>query len=161
MIDFLLVIPLLTYYFIIRKRYSWKLTILVAFLGYGFASYIIPEFLLNKVSFIPKALLLLEEGFISIELYLLVLVCRKFPQVKRSYNDLPVELPFLIKIKQAAGVHFTKSHMLDAVISEVTMLYYALFSWRKAPMNSGNLFTYHKNTSYVALLAHADSCTSY
>lgn len=158
MIDFLFVIPLLAYYFIIRKRYSWKLTILVALFGYGFASYIIPGFLLNKVSFIPKALLLLEAGFISIELYLLVLVFRKLPAVKRSYNDLQAELPFLIKIKQAAGVHFTKSGILDAVLSEVTMLYYALFSWRKPPMNRGTLFTYHKNTSFVALqlmLIHA------
>ncbi|MDM5317822.1 hypothetical protein QUF49_17560 [Fictibacillus sp. b24] len=157
-IDFLLVIPLLTYYFIIRKRYSWKLTLLVALISYGFASYIIPDFLLDNFSAVPKALLLLEAGFISIELYLLIVVSKKFPKVKKTYMEQPAEIPFLIKIRQAVSVHFVQSRLIEAVVSEVTMLYYALFSWRIAPMTGTYTFTYHKNTSYVALqlmLIHA------
>ncbi|WP_137790574.1 hypothetical protein [Bacillus sp. E(2018)] len=158
MFDFLLVIPLLTYYFIIRKRYSWKLTLLVALVSYAFASWIIPDDLMQSVSFIPKALLLLEAGFISIELYLLYIVFKKFPKVKKTYNELNGELPFLIRIKQAVNVHFTRSRLIDSLISEVTMLYYAFFSWRIAPIMNEQTFTYHKNTSYVALqlmLIHA------
>ncbi len=158
MFDFLLVIPLLTYYFIIRQRYSWKLTLLVVLVSYGLASYIIPDYLLDNVSAVPKALLLLEAGFISIELSLLILVCKKFPKVKKTYLKLQDEIPFLIKIRQAVIVHFTPSRLVMSVVSEITMLYYALFSWRKAPMNSDTAFTYHKNTSYVALqlmLIHA------
>ncbi|KZE67165.1 hypothetical protein AWM68_04720 [Fictibacillus phosphorivorans] len=158
LLDFLLVIPLLTYYFIIRKRYSWKLTLLVALVSYGLASYIIPDFLLNNFSAVPKALLLLEAGFITIELYLLILICKKFPNVKKTYMELPAEIPFLIKMKRAVNMHFVQSRLVDAVLSEVTMLYYALFSWRIAPLTADNTFTYHKNTSYVALqlmLIHA------
>ncbi|MBH0165409.1 hypothetical protein IHV12_10770 [Fictibacillus sp. 7GRE50] len=158
MFDFLLVIPLLTYYFIIRKRYSWKLTLLVALVSYAFASFIIPDDLLKSVSFIPKALLLLEAGFISIELYLLFIVCRKLPKVKKSYRDLAVDLPFLLKIKHAVNLHFAQSRLIDSLVSEVTMFYYAFFSWRKAPVMTGQTFTLHKNTSYVALqlmLIHA------
>ncbi|MGD6963934.1 hypothetical protein ACQCVB_17085 [Fictibacillus phosphorivorans] len=158
MFDFLLVIPLLTYYFIIRKRYSWKLTLLVALVSYAFASFIIPDDLLKSVSFIPKAILLLEAGFISIELYLLFIVCRKLPKVKKSYRDLAVDLPFLLKIKLAVNLHFAQSRLIDSLVSEVTMFYYALFSWRKAPVMTGQTFTLHKNTSYVALqlmLIHA------
>jgi hypothetical protein len=158
MFDFLLVIPLLVYYFIIRKRYSWKLTVLTAIASYGLATLIIPDSLLDNVSMIPKALLLLEAGFVSIELYLLIIVIRKFPKVKASYRKLPVELPFLIKIKQAFYSHFSESRMLDAVVSEITMLYYALFSWRKPALKSGEVFTFHKKTSFVALnlmLIHA------
>ncbi|MGA4720653.1 hypothetical protein [Fictibacillus nanhaiensis] len=158
MFDFLLVIPLLTYYFIIRKRYTWKLTLLVALVSYAFASWIIPDALMKSVSFIPKALLLLEAGFISIELYLLFIVCRKFPQVKKTYSESAVEIPFLLRFKQAVSVHFTRSRLIDSLVSEVTMFYYALFSWRRAPMINEQTFTYHKNTSYVALqlmLIHA------
>ncbi|ANC75904.1 hypothetical protein ABE65_003365 [Fictibacillus phosphorivorans] len=158
MFDFLLVIPLLTYYFIIRKRYSWKLTLLVALVSYAFASWIIPDDLMKSVSYIPKALLLLEAGFISIELYLLFIVFRKFPKVKKTYSELDDEIPFLLRIKQAINVHFTRSRLIDSLISEITMFYYALFSWRKAPMVNEQTFTYHKNTSYVALqlmLIHA------
>jgi hypothetical protein len=158
MFDFLLVIPLLTYYFIIRKRYSWKLTLLVALVSYAFASWIIPNESMESVSFIPKALLLLEASFISIELYLLFILFRKFPKVKKTYRELNRELPFLLKIKQAANVHFTRSRLLETLISEFTMFYYALFSWRKAPVMNEQTFSYHKNTSYVALqlmLIHA------
>ncbi|MBN3553385.1 hypothetical protein JYA63_03845 [Fictibacillus nanhaiensis] len=158
MFDFLLVIPLLTYYFIIRKRYSWKLTLLVALVSYAFASWIIPDDLMKSVSLIPKALLLLEAGFISIELYLLFIVCRKLPKVKKTYKEINGELPFLLRIKQAVNLHFMKSRLIDSLISEVTMLYYAFFSWHRAPMINEQTFTYHKNTSYVALqlmLIHA------
>lgn len=158
MFDFLLVVPLLTYYFIIRKRYSWKLTLLVALLSYGLASYIIPNTLLDNFSVVPKAFLLLEAGFIIIELSLLILVLKKFPKVKKTLMELPAEIPFLIKIKRAVNMHFVQSRLVDAVVSEVTMLYYALFSWRDAALNADNAFTYHKNTSYVALqlmLIHA------
>ncbi|MQR97560.1 hypothetical protein [Fictibacillus phosphorivorans] len=158
MFDFLLVIPLLTYYFIIRKRYSWKLTLLVALVSYAFASWIIPDDLMKSVSYIPKALLLLEAGFISIELYLLFIVFKKFPKVKKTYSELDDEIPFLLRIKQAVNVHFTRSRLIDSLISEITMFYYAFFSWRRAPMINEQTFTYHKNTSYVALqlmLVHA------
>ncbi|WP_226536495.1 hypothetical protein [Fictibacillus halophilus] len=158
MFDFLLVIPLLAYYFIIRKRFSWKLTILTAIASYGLATVIIPDSLLENVSMIPKALLLLEAGFVFIELYLLIMVIRKFPKVKASYRKLPNKLPFLIKIKQAFNVHFPSSRMLDAVVSEISMLYYALFSWRKPALTAGEVFTFHKKTSFVALnlmLIHA------
>lgn len=158
MFDFLLVIPLLTYCFVIRNRYSWKMTVLVAFVGYLFATFIIPEFLLEKVSFIPKALLLLEAGIISIELYLLIMVLRKVTKIRKTYTELPFDLPFLLKIKQAFTVHFNETRILQSVISEITMLYYALFSWRKSAMESGHVFTYHKKTSFVAMylmLIHA------
>lgn len=158
MFDFLLVIPLLVYYFIIRKRYSWKLTVLTAIASYGLATLIIPDSLLENLSVIPKGLLLLEAGFVSIELYLLIMVVRRFPKVKASYRKLPDELPFLIKIKQAFSSQFSDSRMLDAVVSEITMLYYALFSWRKPALTTGEVFTFHKKTSFVALnlmLIHA------
>jgi hypothetical protein len=158
MFDFLIVIPLLIYYFIIRKRYSRKLSILAALVCYGLSTLIIPDPLLENVSMITKALLLLEAGFISLEFYLFIIVCRKFPKVKAAYKELPDELPFLTKIKQAFSLHFTQSRMLEAIISEITMLYYALFSWRKLALKTGDVFTYHKKTSFVALylmLIHA------
>ncbi|MBY6038023.1 hypothetical protein KUV80_15215 [Fictibacillus nanhaiensis] len=158
MFDFLLVIPLLTYYFVIRQRYTWKLTVLVALVSYGLATKIIPDFLLEKVSAVPKILIALEAGIISIELYVLVIVCRKMAKVRKTYKELNEELPFIIKIQQAFAAHFKENRLLETVISEITMLYYALYSWRHSYIKSGEVFTYHKKTSFVAfylMLIHA------
>jgi hypothetical protein len=157
-IDFLIVLPLLTYFFVIRKRYSWKVTVLAVLAGYGIATFIIPDLLLKKVSFIPQVLFLLEAGFLVIELYLFITVLRKIKRVRTTFYGLPADSPFLLKIKQAFNVHFSKTRMLETVISEITMIYYALFSWRVPPMQSGDIFTYHKKTSFIALnlmLIHA------
>ncbi|MDR7071102.1 hypothetical protein [Fictibacillus barbaricus] len=158
MFDFLIVVPILTYYYIIRKRYSWKLTVLAALVSYGLAAFIIPDSLLKKVSFLSQVLLLLEAGFFVVELYLLITVLRRISRVKATFRELPAELPFLIKIKQAFNRHFSRTRMMDSAVSEITMIYYALFSWKKPPMLSGDIFTYHKKTSFIALnlmLIHA------
>jgi hypothetical protein len=158
MFDFLIVVPILTYYYIIRKRYSWKLTVLAALVSYGLAAFIIPDSLLKKVSFISQVLILIEAGFFGVELYLLITVLRRISKVRATFRELPAELPFLIKIKQAFNRHFSRTRMLDSVVSEITMIYYAFFSWKKSPMQSGDRFTYHKKTSFIALnlmLIHA------
>ena len=68
--DFIITIPLITYFFMIRKRFSIKYLLLVAIAGYGLASLIIPKGLLSSYSFVKYILFACEGAFILVELYL-------------------------------------------------------------------------------------------
>jgi len=59
--DFLITIPLLVYFFIIRKRFSLKYLLPVMIAGYGAAVLIIPQGYLSGYSFV-KYILFAGEG---------------------------------------------------------------------------------------------------
>lgn len=61
--DFIITIPLLVYFFIIRKRYSLKYLLPVMLLGYGGAVIVIPHHLLSAYSFVKYILLAGEVAF--------------------------------------------------------------------------------------------------
>ena len=71
--DFIITIPLIVYFFIIRKRYSIKYLLIVAIAGYGLASLIIPKDLLSSYSFVKYILFACEGVFIIlVELYIIL-----------------------------------------------------------------------------------------
>jgi hypothetical protein len=53
---------------------------------------------------------------------------------------------------EQALTHYVKpNRFIEIVSSEITMFYYSLLSWRKKPGIDGQVFTFHKKTSAVAL----------
>ena len=64
-------------------------------------------------------------------------------------------------MEQALTHHLKPSRVLDMILSEIPMLYYSFFSWRKKPLSilsDVHTYTYHKNTSAIAfymMLIHA------
>jgi len=160
--DFIITIPLLTYFFIFRKRYSWKYVMYAALLGYGAAYLIIPHKMLtsyHNTSYIP---IFLEGSFIFIELYIGYKLIRKLPAIIRTFNNIFSNTStFQVRLEEALSLHLKPSRTLDIISSEITMLYYSLFSWRKKQVSvlvNEEVFTFHKKTSFVAfyvMMIHA------
>ncbi|MBP0726932.1 hypothetical protein J5Y03_17375 [Bacillus sp. RG28] len=160
--DFIITIPLLTYFFIIRKRYSWKYLLSIAFLGYGAAYLIIPHNMLtsfHNTSYIP---VFFEGVFLFIELYIGYKLIRKLPAIIRNFNNnYPNTSTFQERLEEALMLHLKPSRTIDIISSEITMLYYSLFSWRKkqvSVLENEAVFTFHKKTSFVAfyvMMIHA------
>ena len=160
--DFIITIPLITYFFMIRKRYSIKYLLLVAIAGYGLASLIIPKDLVSSYSFVKYILFACEGAFILVELYLVIKLITKLPTIIKDYRTNLTEIPtFSYRMEQALTHHFRPSRLLDIISSELTMFYYSFLSWWKKPLpilNDAQTYSNHKNTSAVAfymMLIHA------
>lgn len=159
LLDFLIVIPLITYFFIIRKRYSLKYLLLVMLAGYGTALLIIPQGYLASYSFVKYILFAGEGTLFLVELYIVFKLITKMPAIMKSYRSNTVEIStFSYRLEQAFTRHLKPSRFLEMITSELTMLFYSFFSWRKKPLQGVHVFTSHKKTSAIALyvmLIHA------
>ncbi|MFJ7726097.1 hypothetical protein ACIQXV_08010 [Neobacillus sp. NPDC097160] len=159
--DFMITIPLLVYFFIIRKRFSLKYLLPVMIAGYGAAVLIIPQGYLSGYSFVKYILLAGEGAFFLIELYVVYKLMVKIPAIIKSFrtNVTEIEAPtFQNRMEHAWGQHLEPSRMRNIFLSEMTMYYYSLFSWRKKPLTGERNFSYHKKTGAIALyvmLIHA------
>ncbi|MEH7374305.1 hypothetical protein [Neobacillus drentensis] len=158
--DFILTIPLLVYFFILRKRYSLKYILPVMIAGYGAAVLIIPHGLLSAYSFVKYILLVGEAAFFLLELYFVINFIAKIPAIIKSYRTNASEIPtFPYRMKQAWDQHLPPSRVQEICFSDMTMYYYSLFSWRKKTMlPNESIYTYHKKTGAITLyvmLIHA------
>lgn len=158
LLDFLIVIPLLTYLFILRKRYSLSYLVPVILAGYVFARFLIPAQQMETFSFIPWMLFACEALVLLAEIFILVLFIKKLPRILAQYKmtDLPFFIP---KAKAAFEKHVPSNRLMDILFTEISLFYYAFFTWRKkAPERTGVYFTAHHKTSVAALnimLIHA------
>lgn len=159
LIDFLIVIPLITYFFIIRKRYSLKYLLLVMLAGYGTALLIIPQGYLASYSFVKYILFAGEGALLLLEFYIVFKLMMKLPAIIKFYRSNTVEFStFPYRLEQAFTRYLKPNRFLEIISSEITIVYYSLFSWRKKPLLDGHVFSSHKKTSAIAvyvMLIHA------
>jgi hypothetical protein len=160
LLDLLIIVPLMTYIFIIRKRYSLKYLGLVIFAAFAAAYFIVPHQHLSKYSFLPYLLMASEAAFMLFELYIAYTIVTKLPKLLREYNRLRKKSSFfLFNIRRAIETHLPGNKTALIFASEFSLFHYALFSWKKkTKIESGQPFTYHKKTSVNAvfiMLIHA------
>jgi hypothetical protein len=158
--DFLIVIPLITYFLIIRKRYSLKHMGLAIIAGYGAAYLIIPNAQIQQYAFVPYIILISEGLFILLELYIFYKILTKLPKLIREYKNLSQENSlFLYNLRMSLDKNLLNQKVLQVFLSEFAIFYYSLFSWtKKVKVSNGQPFTYHKKTSVMSvyiMLIHA------
>lgn len=155
MFDLFIVIPLLTYLFILRKRHSLKYLGIVFLVCYFFANLIIPS---HHMMF-PYIIVAFEALFITIELILLYRFIVKLPQIMMSFNVYEHIPYFHARTIKAISRHLPVNRMTKILVSDMSIFYYALFSWKKKPpVAKDKFFTYHKNSSVMMIyimLIHA------
>ncbi|MBT2689461.1 hypothetical protein J7I93_14810 [Bacillus sp. ISL-47] len=160
LLDLLVIVPLITYFLIIRKRYSLKYLGIVILAGYGAAYFIIPGQYLSQYSFLPYLVLLSEMLFLCLELYIAYKVITNLPRLLKEYRKLAsIHSFFLFNAQKAVEKHLPSNRLATVLVTEFAMFNYALFSWRKrASIKHGKAFTYHQKTSVNAvyiMLIHA------
>ncbi|MBC6973111.1 hypothetical protein H9I32_12200 [Bacillus sp. Xin] len=157
--DFLIVIPVITYFFIIRKRYSLKHLFPVVIAGYIAARFIIPSDYFQSFSFVTYILIAGELAFLCLELFILYKIARALPKIIRCYKQYKNEYPsFSFAIDKAFDTALKRNTVVNVIVSECKLLYYALFSWRTKMSESEYVFSYHKKTGaipFYIMLIHA------
>lgn len=160
LMDCIIILPLLAYFFIIRKRFSIKYLLLISIVGYGIASLIIPQGLLSSYSFVKYIVFAGEGAFILLELYIIYKFITKLPSIIRSLRTNETNIPnFQSQLAHTIHQHFKLKRLSNFLSFDITLFYYSLFSWRKKPLHDEiRLFSFHKQTSVIAFyvfLIHA------
>ncbi|WP_226668049.1 hypothetical protein [Metabacillus litoralis] len=162
LIDLMIVIPLIIYFFLMRKKYSLKYMLPMALVGYGAALLIIPYGHLESYSFVKYIVLAGEGAFLFVEVYVIFKLIRHLPSIISHIRMTKLQVPFFQNnLEQSFSKQLKPSRLLDIISSEISMFYYSFFSWKtkRVVFNSNQqVFTLHEKTSVIALyimLLHA------
>jgi len=144
--DLILIIPII-YFLLIRKSEIPNITTTPFFIaGIIIASFIIPkdfQFYLTQVK---------NWVLPVVEIAIFFLVIYKVRQLNKTVSkDFAETLDFYSSLKSASAQILPKK-LSSAFATEIAVIYYGLFNWKKRKLNS-NEFSYHKSSGTIALLS--------
>jgi len=141
-----LLVPLLYWLLMVRRRGWPPVTVLAVFIGSVLlAGRLIPEAQ-------HQVLDLVEYAAIAAELVLIGLLVHKTMRLRRAYRERadPGDDVY-------AGLRESAESVLGLVAGnllayEMAVFYYLLFGWRRAPKDQPLSFTYHRSSAYLAIV---------
>ncbi|UKS27815.1 hypothetical protein LOZ80_02340 [Paenibacillus sp. HWE-109] len=145
-LDFVVVLPILLYFLIYRKINKSIISILpFALLGYFALQLFIPAKGQGTLDWVKYLLIPLELTFLSYEIYKLHQLITHF---RRNHfnNAHPLET-----LRKSMEQSFPHSKIAPFLIHELSLLYYAIFAWRKKPYLQPDTaaFRYHTNSNWL------------
>lgn len=143
-LDFLLFLPLSVMLY--RRKFSVKTFVAFAALGGILIRFVIPHSLLAPFAIVTWSSIFLEAALLLFELLLIGTLIWYLPKIVADVKQST--LPLLFSFTDAIERRVKQHVIIQAICSEMLMLYYALASW-KMPIRDG--ITMHKKTSFVAL----------
>ncbi|WP_203362997.1 hypothetical protein [Bacillus sp. REN10] len=158
LVDFVIVLPLLTYFLILRKKWSVVPIIGVAFLGYLAAKMMIPAERLDGMEWIGWVLAAGEVALFSVEIWLIVKVVKFIRSVRAEAQQQAGRFTPAMAVLQQADEKFSGNRLAQIVVSEWVMLKHAFGSWKQKAPTSPQHFTAHQKTSVIAfyvMMIHA------
>ncbi len=145
LIDLAIIVPLLMF---VAFKLSIKQTIGIMVAGLVIARLLIPNALFTPFTGILYAGITIEILLIVAEIALIFLVIWKIPKIRLQMKQMNEKA--LYSLLPAVEKVVTKNILIRVLMSELLMLYYAFFTWKKkAPQHEG-VVTMHKKNSAVA-----------
>ncbi|WP_265938206.1 hypothetical protein [Bacillus thuringiensis] len=152
LLDCMFVIPIITYFFIIRKRYSLTYIVPVVIAGYIFARFIIPSDYLQDFSYVSYIIIAGEIAFVCLELFLLYKIVRKLPTIIKKYKEYKSEYSsFSYAIDAAFDATMKRNKLIDIIVTECKLIYYAFLSWREKVPEGEYVYSYHTKTGAIGV----------
>ncbi len=145
-LDFVVVLPLLVYFLVYRAHKKSIASILpLALAGYLILLVMLPEQSGGILEIVKYTLIPLELLYLGLVSYRLIGAFRR----GRLLESHPIDA-----ISKGADEAFGHSKASRLLAHELTVLYYALFSWRKSAGHSGRFssFTYHESSGGLLIL---------
>ncbi|HET7435835.1 MAG TPA: hypothetical protein VFN10_14095 [Thermoanaerobaculia bacterium] len=140
--DLTITIPLLYWFFVVRGRGVRPITIAPVFVVcMTLAALVIPR----GQQFFLRDLHLLSA---PLEVVTIVLLVRRMSKLRGRFGDADP----LARMTIAAREMFGNNRAAEIVASEVAVLYYAFFTWRRKPDESEG-FTFHQRNGWGSILA--------
>lgn len=145
-LDLILTTPLV-YYLLIRKREIPKYTVVSVFiLSIVLASFIIPENDQGLLVFVKTYALPL------VELGVLILVIWKARQIYKTYKDSKSEVFDFFNVISDVTKKVLPDPINAFLASEIAVVYFALFNWKKRQHYTENEYSYHRKNGIISVL---------
>ncbi|WP_433774189.1 hypothetical protein [Bacillus wiedmannii] len=152
LLDCMFVIPVITYFFIIRKRYSLTYMFPVVIAGYIFTRFIIPSDYLQYFPFISYIIIAGEIAFVGLELFLIYKIIRALPNIVKRFKEYRSEYSsFSYAIDAAFDATMKRNKLVDIILTECKLIYYAFLSWREKVPDGECTYSYHKKTGAIGV----------
>lgn len=143
-----LLVPLLYYLLLIRCRGWPAVTALPVFIG----SVLLAGRLIPDAH--HRVLDLVEYGAVVATVVLVGILARKTFQLRRAYRERAAGDDVYVGLRESAEsvLGLVAGNLLAY---EMAVFYYLLFGWRRAPKDQPLLFSYHRSSAYLAIVAAA------
>ncbi|HFJ9437875.1 TPA: hypothetical protein ACGW7M_000892 [Bacillus albus] len=152
LLDCMFVILVITYFFIIRKRYSLTYILPVVIAGYIFASVIIPSEYLQDFLYVSYIIVAGEIAFVCVELFLLYKIVKMLPNIIQKYKEYKRKYSsFSYAIDAAFDATMKRNKLVDIIVTECKLIYYAFLSWRVKVPEGECVYSYHKKTGAIGV----------
>jgi len=145
-LDFIVVIPLLLYFLIFRKANKSILSMLpFALLGYLALILVMPEQGRQSIEIIKYFLIPLELAFVGYGIYKIITHFRS----NRLIDSHPIET-----MRNSMDTALGSSKISSWLVHDLSVWYYAFFSWRKKPYVRGDSasFSYHTESNWLVIV---------
>ncbi|MBI1837101.1 MAG: hypothetical protein HYR91_07530 [Flavobacteriia bacterium] len=138
--DLTIVSPLI-YFLIIRKKTIPKITVIPFFIiGIIIANWLLPEGQQTHLNYIETYLFpVVELTFLTTIFWTISKIKKNFKQTAHSYND------FYSLLKESIVKAFGHPKTAKIFTSEIAMIYFSLFCWKKKKINENQFTSYNEN----------------
>jgi hypothetical protein len=143
--DLTITIPLLYWFFVVRPRHARPLTIAPVFVaGTILAAMLLPrteqQFMGSLRTFVVPVAEILLVGALA-------------RRILRARREWPGDGDASARIHSAASTLAGEGRVADVIASEIAVLYYAIFCWRKKPADErGRAFTIHERCGWASIV---------
>ncbi|WP_433945159.1 hypothetical protein [Paenibacillus sp. SN-8-1] len=145
-LDFVVVIPLLLYFLVYRKRNKKFIAVLpYALIGYIALALTLPGTSQGTLEIVKYTLIPIELMFLCYEIYKVYQIAVNF---RRNFTagSHPIET-----LRRSLEATFKGPKITSLLVHDASVFYYALLSWRKKPYlrNGSSSFSYHTKSSWL------------
>ncbi|MBA2176775.1 hypothetical protein H0266_17940 [Halobacillus locisalis] len=166
LVDIFVVIPLIFFMFVLRRKPTLSLLAPFFLLGLLFIHLILPTYAKEYVSFLTTTILIGEAIIVLIEVVAFVMFLRSFPLWKKAFRQAKDTHHHVLArmhqanretlLRQAWAFPFQK--VISVIATDAAAIRYVCFPHLDRAQTGENAFSYHKKTEYVGvflMLVHA------
>ncbi|MBX0359679.1 hypothetical protein [Halobacillus sp. Nhm2S1] len=162
-LDILIVLPVVLFLFVLRRMPTLSLLAPIWLLGAGFVHWIVPTYAKEHLQYMNVSIILIEAGFILLELLLLVILIKHLKTWKHNFKATIHTTPHLLSRiftanQQTFGGYPKLERLIGVIATDACAIRYAFLPRLDHKLDGDHTFSYHKNSEYFGvflMLVHA------
>ncbi|MCA1012920.1 hypothetical protein [Halobacillus halophilus] len=165
-VDVMVVIPGVVFLFILRRKPAVSVLAPMMMVGLFIVHWLVPPYAKESLVYLNYSVIAVEVGLVGIELTILFLFLKTFPQWKRNFKNAQFNHPFVLgRMYEANRITFAPykyrvyfQRLSGFLATDVSAVRYALFPQLDRYPPEECTFSYHKKSEYFGvflMLIHA------
>lgn len=162
-VDIMIVLPVVLFLFVLRRRPTLSLLAPLWLLGAGFVHWIVPAYAKEHLQYMNVSIILVESGFILLELFLLVIFVKNLKTWRHNFNASIHTFPHVLARISLANKQTFRNYpklerLIGVIATDASVIRYAFFPHFDQKPAGDQTFSYHKNSEYFGvflMLVHA------